>query len=408
MKKDEKILRDLAKRWMELASLPVMEERKRQWKALKDLKAERPMILLESEEVIPRMLDTMLECEDPLFRGVEKQMKTVLMHAEEVGDDYVVEPVLNIEYYVASSDYGVQLESIRVQDDQSSLAYQFNTPVKTPEDVKKLKPRTFSIDIESNIKRKEIIENVLGDILPVELHYSGPMGYMHVGLTSPLYSLIGMENMMLWMYDAPDAFCEIMDYLANDRIAHGRFLEEQGILSLNNGNQYSGSGSLGYTNRLPSPGFDGKVRVKDMWCFAESQETLYVSPDKFKEFVLPYMAKVCSEYGLVYYGCCEPLQDRWDYIAEAIPNIGAVSISPWSDQEVMAEKLGRDYVFSRKPMPSYISGEQPDWDLLKKDVESTLKAAKDCNLEIVFRDIYDVNGDISRFAKWTDMVRSMI
>ena len=46
--KDAAIIRELATRWMEFASLPVMDERKRLWRAVHDLKAERPVILFET------------------------------------------------------------------------------------------------------------------------------------------------------------------------------------------------------------------------------------------------------------------------------------------------------------------------------------------------------------------------
>jgi len=46
--KDRKIIRELALKWMELASLDVMTDRKRLWKAVHDLKAERPVILFET------------------------------------------------------------------------------------------------------------------------------------------------------------------------------------------------------------------------------------------------------------------------------------------------------------------------------------------------------------------------
>ena len=46
--KDKNIIRELATQWMELASLPVMNERKRLWRAVHDLRAERPVILFET------------------------------------------------------------------------------------------------------------------------------------------------------------------------------------------------------------------------------------------------------------------------------------------------------------------------------------------------------------------------
>jgi hypothetical protein len=74
----------------------------------------------------------------------------------------------------------------------------------------------------------------------------------------------------------------------------------------------------------------------------------------------------------------------------------------------MGEKLGKKYVYSRKPVPAYISGNSLDWELLRKDVKDTLEAAKDCNLEFCFRDIYTINGDRPRLKQWVDMVRSMM
>jgi len=93
-------------------------------------------------------------------------------------------------------------------------------------------------------------------------------------------------------------------------------------------------------------------------------------------------------------------------LIEAIPNIRAVSISPWCNLWVMGEKLGRDYVFSRKPKPWLISGNNPDWDALQQDVDETIAAARDGNLEFIFRDVYRINGDRARLRQWVEMARS--
>jgi hypothetical protein len=102
------------------------------------------------------------------------------------------------------------------------------------------------------------------------------------------------------------------------------------------------------------------------------------------------------------------VNDRFEYIEKKIPNLRAVSVSGWNDFFAMGEMLGDRYVYSRKPTPAYISGPNPDWDLCRKDVKDTLEAAKNCNLEIAFRDIYTIDGDRKRLAEWVDMVRSMM
>ena len=169
-----------------------------------------------------------------------------------------------------------------------------------------------------------------------------------------------------------------------------------------------GSGSPGYTTALPQAGDAGTVRLRDLWVWMESQETTMISPAMFEDFFLPYMAAVCSRFGFTYYGCCEPLHDRWERIRQAIPNVRAVSISPWNDLRAMAEKLGRDYVYSRKPKPWPISGESADWDALRQDVDDTLSAARDCNLAFVYRDVYRIGRDRTRLRQWVEMVRSRI
>ena len=65
-------------------------------------------------------------------------------------------------------------------------------------------------------------------------------------------------------------------------------------------------------------------------------------------------------------------------------------------------------VFSRKPKAAPMSGETPDWDVLKADLDSTLAAARDCNLEILFRDVYRIAGDRPRLRRWVEMVRARI
>jgi hypothetical protein len=149
------------------------------------------------------------------------------------------------------------------------------------------------------------------------------------------------------------------------------------------------------------------VRLKDLWGWAESQEADNLSPAMYQEFVLPYLAKLSEQFGLVYYGCCEHLHDRLPAIIGAIPNLRSVSVSGWSDLARVAELLGRRYVFSRKPTPAHISGATPHWELLEKDMRNTYAAARDLNLEILFRDVYTVDGDRSRLRRWVDMTKSI-
>ncbi len=403
---DRDVLRPLAARWMELASQPAMAERRRLWTALKDLRGERPMVLFETWSLEDYLADVTLECQDPLFRGVEWHMRWVIRHAEEVGDDTVLDPCWRVGWDVQGTGYGVPIQSHHATDEAgASTAYAFDHPIRTVEDIDRLRPQTWSVNRQSTQERLQRLCAAFGDLLPVELH--GTTG-MHAGLTSDLFRLIGNDRLMTWPYDAPDALHRVMAYLRDDRLRLHAFLQEEGLLGRNDNSTLVGSGSPGYVSCLPQEGFAGRARLKDLWLWMESQETTCISPAMFRRFFLPYMADVSRSFGLVYYGCCEPVHDRWDAVVEAIPNVRAVSISPWCDMPMMAGKLGRSCVFSRKPRPAPITGPTADWEGLEQDIDATLEAAKGCNLEIVFRDVYRICGDRPRLRRWAEMVRSKI
>jgi hypothetical protein len=403
--KQSQTLRRLAGRWLELASLPVMKERKRLWTALKDLHPERPMVLFEVWTLGNYFVhQDELVCTDPDLRKIELNMRRYIRQVEEIGDDLVLEPAYRLFWEIESTNYGVDIIETHGDDGfGDNIGYAFNHPICKPEDAAKLRPRTFNVNRAATLRKFEMLSDISGDLLPVEI---GGMGDFWVALTADLFKLIGNDNLLLWTYDAPETLHKIMAYLRDDRFAYYRWLESEGVLGVNNP-EFVGSGSPGYTTALPQDDYVGQARLKDLWAWMESQETTMISPNMFKQFFLPYIAEVSSLFGLIYYGCCEPVQDRWDYIREAIPNIRAVSISPWCDQRIMGEKLGKNFVYSRKPKPWLISTDTPDWDSLEKDLDETIQVTRDGCLEIIYRDVYRIS-DRSFLRRWVEMVRSRI
>ena len=358
--KDRRVIRDLAGKWMEFAALPVMNERKRLWRAVHDLRAERPVILFETAWIDKYVADGEVLCEDPFLRSIEKNMRITLRQAEELGDDLVIEPHYQLGWKMQFSDYGVPVEIRTAPGKDESIAYSFSFPIATPEDVQKLKPRTFAVDRPKSLRLKETLEDVMGDILPVRLGNYDPFVYefdvgeygdlgftgnFFFGLTWQVYRFIGNQGLLYWVYDAPQAIHQLMAYMLEDRLALFDYFEREGLLALNTDSQMAGPRSYGYVSDLPEPDSRDRVTLKDLWGWAESQEADNISPDMYKEFVLPYLAKLSERFGLVYYGCCERVHDRLPAIMEAIPNLRSVSVSGWSDLAKTAEMLGKKYVF---------------------------------------------------------------
>jgi hypothetical protein len=420
--KERESLRTLATRWMAHAADPVMPERRRQWRAIKDLRMEKPMILVETCMLPDYIGPDELVCEDPYLRNIEKSLFEIVRHADEIGDDIVVDPHFRIPWEIEVGDYGLPIEAYHaVSADGRDLAYSYDFSLKTPADADKLHLRENRVDRPLSHQRYDLLQEIFGDILPVRLGGYDPfdpdpgyrpwLGNLFGGLTMNLFKLIGNDRLLYWVYDEPETIHKIMQVIHDDRVAHFAWLEREGLLYCNTDTWMPCPGSYGFVSDLPETSADGEsARRADCWVWVESQESEPISPKMFNDFFLPYIADVTRPFGLAYWGCCERIDDRFPYIEKAVPNLRAVSVSGWSNPWKTAELLGKKYVYSRKPTPAYISGPNPDWELVEKDVRDTLIAtvSAGCNLELCFRDIYTIAGDRPRLARWVQMTRALM
>jgi hypothetical protein len=101
------------------------------------------------------------------------------------------------------------------------------------------------------------------------------------------------------------------------------------------------------------------------------------------------------------------VDDRIEYIKKAIPNLRTVSISGWNNFRKIGEALGSDYVHCKKPNPAFISGAAVDWENARKDLQDTFDACPGGNMEIVVRDVYDINDDMKRLPEWVKMAKEV-
>jgi hypothetical protein len=145
-----------------------------------------------------------------------------------------------------------------------------------------------------------------------------------------------------------------------------------------------------------------------MWGTVEAQEAIGISPKMYEEFIFLYLKRIADQFGLIYYGCCEPVHKLWPVIKK-FSNLRKITISPWCDQGIMAEALGRNYVFSRKPRPLKLAGEVFDPRVFEEDIRETIDIAKNNIVEIIFRDTCTLNGAMrGRIAEACKIVRRII
>ncbi len=409
---DRDILRILAQRKLEIAHDPENLERKELWLKMRDGVRTRPLILAEDGGVrdARKPFEPRLTCRDEWARDVERGLRWEIWRHEHLADDRVVEPFIDLRWEVTiSPNFGVEKIEHTTTAGDTMTSRSWDTPIKNiRQEFHQLKHRTFTVDRARTLQNKTRLEETTGDLLPVRMRGAY---WWTFGLTIQAIDLIGLENLMLFMYDDPEGLHRIMGFLRDDNLAFSAWLEQEGLLTPNNKNDCIGSGSLGYTRGLPAGDYrpDSPVRRKDLWILLESQETVGVGPDLFREFVFPYHREIAEIFGMVYYGCCEPLHTRWKVLRE-LPNLKACSIAPLCNQEAMAEALRGDYIFSRKPNPTLISTPVFDEELIRADLRHTLAIGKKhgCRVELIMKDVHTLSNEPDRLARWVRLAREEI
>jgi hypothetical protein len=393
----------LARRVREISETPLNQERRTAWKAHHVLKGVRPMILIEAHELVPLMgIRGRLKCKDGWAREIEEQLLTRIWRFEELGDDAVVEPVVNCAWRISQTGFGVELKETHGSSEHGGSSHWDPVITDLDRDVEKLHCRRLEVNRERSLHEFEQASELFDDILNVRMR---GMLWWTTGMTADAIKLMGMESFLMGMFDNPQGIQRLMSFLRDDQLEFIRQAQERGILTLNNEDDYVGSGTIGYVSELSGRDITNqKITPADMWVLSESQETVGVSPQMFAEFIFPYQQEIVERFGLTYYGCCEPLHERWSVVKQ-ISNLRAVSISPWCDQEFMADALKRDYVFCRKPNPTLISTENFDENAIEADLRKTVETAQNCNLEIVMKDIHTINAESSRPSRWVEIAR---
>lgn len=403
-KEEKAYLRELARLQLEYAHLPIMEERKRLWYLHNSLKGERPMIVMEEDTFLKELMPP-LRYETYFARIMEAQLLCNIIVHERISDDKVIPDHFNIFVKIDSEQFGL---SLKRNVPKSGIGYHVDRVINDlEENITKLKPSTYYYNHEYTNKLKDCVEETIGDILPIQMKNS--VNYWAFGITQKIVDIMGMENMLLSMMDTPDLFHQLMKFITDDLIRFLRWQEENDLLFVNNGNDYMGSGSFCFTHELPRSDSSDAVKSTDLWGHINSQESVGISPGMYKEFMYPYYAKIAEQFGLVYYGCCEPVHDIWDNCLQYLPNLRKISISDWCNEEIMAERLSDSTViYSRKPSPNYIGvGKELDEEAFRQYIQKTIDLTRNCKVEFIFRDIYSLNGNIEKVKRAVDIVREL-
>ena len=404
--RDRERLRRLAFRQRELAEGQASKRRIQLWRELNDSGSLHPPIAVETWTFDPDFLPpSLLECEGEEARRLEYGFLTHIRREEEIRDDQPVPDACYIGWGISVNRFGLPVATTFAEDAQGrAIGYRQEHPIRDLcADIKKLRPVEIRMDKAATFERQARLDALFGDLLPVRI--AGPALEIH--LTSHLIALMGMEYFYTCLYDYPEEMAELMRYITDNERRLLTFYEENGLLRPTDDYRHI---ATSYLSTSRAPGSGEAVRLRDVWAWAEAEETVGLSPRMFTEGILPYFRELGEMAGKIYYGCCEPMQDTLPAILQALPRIGKVSVSPWSDEAKVAELLrGTGIVYSRKPRASLVGvAETLDEDAFRSHIAATLEAARGCPCEFIFRDIYTVHGNLGKIRRAVELTREVI
>lgn len=406
---EKSILRELASQYSEIAKLPVHQSTISEWTRLNNLKPGR--FLVRIDEVpwneIEQIGDISLSCKNKFLRDVELHFKISLYMWHNFRVDMIFEPVYLVPVVIYDTGFGITPCAEYASKGKGVISRHFIPQIKEIEDISKIKFPEITVDWELTQQRCDILNEIFGDILKVESYGAGSIWFAPWDY---LVMLTGVEEALLALAMRPDFAHGLMERFVDACLYRLEQLEKNKVLSTNNGNFRIGSGGLGYTDDLPHYPYSKKgISTKEQWGFATSQIFSEVSPAMHEEFALKYEKIWLERFGLVYYGCCEPLHNKIE-ILESIKNLRKISISPKADVKIAAKKIQNRYVISYKPNPAILASDNRDRNFVKNELKKALEIMKEngCIVEIIMKDISTIRYQPERLREWSQIAMELV
>jgi hypothetical protein len=404
---DVRILRELGKQVAEIAHDDRQLRAVRLWQQLNSLHPARPMVMIDQ---IPwhemNVNDELtLRTEAPGCRQVEDQLRKTLYRWKHMPVDYVVAPRVSVAPALRDSGYGLGIKEQRAVEDRRNdvVGHFYHDQLQTAEDLEKIRAPVLQHDAAQTAARVAQWQEVFDGILEVGIEGVTPM----FNIWDLIVMWRGAENVLYDLSARPEHMHRLMAKATAAYLSRVEQLDSLGLLARHNRWVHC---TGAFSDELPAPGFNPeKPRTQDTWAAGMAQIFASVSPAMHQEFELDYVNPIYARFGLVYYGCCEPLHDRL-HLIRRIPHLRKISMSPWVDQEAGAEAIGHSFVFSRKPSPAFLATDNWDPEAVERDLRQTVTicARYQCPVELILKDISTVRYQPQRLWQWAEIAHRVV
>jgi len=387
-------IRDLARRVADFAASPENESIKKRWRDVNALrKPDRAPVCCNPvgawAEIMP---EQSLRCDDPALRNLEREFRRVVFKRD-IGDDTPLEP-----YYPVQAAFEVDptntwgVDIARHDSDTPGGAWGYDPPIKSVDDLDKLRLPTFTYNREKTDRAAAFLDELLGDILPIKRACRHPLD---ATLCNPAADLRGLTEIMMDMAVEPELVHRLMAYLRDAMLAALDQVEATGLLTPNN------NGIMFCADPIGPEHAAGKTMVDNLWIGANSQEFDQVSPAMWEEFLLEYQKPILARAGLSAYGCCENLTHKTAGVL-SIPNLRIFVCSAWTDLGKVIEAVGDRYTImwrqkaSEVVFPDDVSG-------IRAHLDDGMRRLRGCRYQVVLRELQTLAGHPDRLHVWAKL-----
>ncbi|MCF7837189.1 MAG: hypothetical protein K9N49_01020 [Candidatus Marinimicrobia bacterium] len=403
------ILRDLVRRYLEIARHPRQETVREKWRGHNSLEPDDgpPPVLVQFglyNVWCRAFIEAQCRCSDPTLRNMERGLRLKLFAAT-LDDDTVFEPWWSVgAVHVLPPDGLWGLREGRVASGGEGGAFAMDPPLKALEDVARLTVPQHRIDEAATAARLGRLEDAVGDLITLDRTRGSAYGHFNGDISTRLAQLRGLEQTMLDMYENPEWLHGLLAFMRDGILRAQQQAEDAGDYSLTcHDNQ-----GMPYSRELEDPRPNSGPRARrQLWGFMAAQEFTLISPRMHEEFLLRYQRPIMAPYGLTHYGCCENLTAKIDLL-RTIPNLRRIAVTPSADLARCAEQIGRDYVISWRPNPTDMVCAGFDADRIRRIVRAGRATcrANGCVVDLSLKDIETVEDDPGRLAQWVRLVRA--
>lgn len=405
VKNDIKILRMLARKYLECANDEHNAKCIKLHRAVNDLQMIRPVVLIDELPWHEMDMDKelTLQCEDRFLKEIEEYMRQTIYKFKYLRADMIIRPYIPIKKIINSSGIGVDVQEhvLHTSTQNNISSHDYKDQFRGMDDLEKLHSAEITYNQEKTNLCFNLLGDIIGDIIPIK-----KIGKNHVFMNpwDDIARFRGVTPLLIDIMEEPELSHALIKKLTDIYMDIDDQYLKLGLFDTEPNSLHS----TAILNSTLHPEKDN-CDYKNIWGRGTAQIFASVSKAMHEEFDIEYMKTAIGRCGLVYYGCCEPLDKKID-IVEKIPNLRKISITPWADISIAAEAINKRFAVALKPNPAFVATAALDEETVKKEITEKLNACKknNCSCDIVLKDISTCNYNPENIFKWEKIVMDLV